>query len=91
MGILYGRAWRLTSKNGGFRPGQEWVKLMQQTAEDAEDGPPGSVSSQAPVVEGHSPAVSQTAHMAEYDAPIAFLTSDNFDDSLSVPSQAGGG
>ena len=24
MGLLYGRAGRLTAKNGGFRPGQSW-------------------------------------------------------------------
>jgi hypothetical protein len=47
---------------------------MQQTAQDAEDGSPGSVSSQAPVVEGHSPDLS-AAHQGSPDSnrlPTAF-------------------
>ena len=37
MGLLYGRAGRLTTKNAGFRPGQ-WVKKAS-IIQEPQDGP----------------------------------------------------
>ena len=43
MGLLYGRAGRLTAKNGGFRRGQGALKVLGLESEAQDYAPPREI------------------------------------------------
>jgi hypothetical protein len=54
MGLLYGRAGRLTAENGGFRSGQCWAELTRRSVKAAPPVVAPDVFSAFPLLEKYT-------------------------------------